>query len=502
MAKYLIVAIYLVILAIIGIWSGKRTKTMNQFLLGGREAGAWMSAFAYGTTYFSAVIFIGYAGRNGWGFGAWAVLIGLGNALIGTYLAWRILARRTRDFTHRLKLSTMPEFFGSRYNSKGMKFFAALIIFIFLTPYSASVYSGLSYLFEMVFHVDYVWAVIAMAAISALYLVLGGYIASLVADFFQGIIMFFGVLIMVYFALNANGLGGVTEGLSKLGDMTTREVPIWNLSSPSSIINLISLILLTSVGSWGLPQMIHKFYAIKDEQAIRKGTLISTLFCTVIGVGAYFTGAVARVFYEAPQNKNLLADITSNGNLVFDKIMPNFINSALPEILLGIIIVLIFSASVTTLTGLVLVSSSSLTMDLIKPSMKKQMSSSGTLLTTRLLCILFVVLSVCIALIKSPIQMLMSLSWGTISGSFLAPYVLGLYWRGVTKAGAWTGMITGVAVSIGLFLINNFNTAGAPMYGVISMISSMALTVLVSLFTKKYNNDHIKMVFEGEKEEA
>lgn len=491
MAKFVFVALYILILAGIGLWSRKHTKDFTSFLLGGRQAGAWMSAFAYGTTYFSAVIFIGYAGRNGWGFGLWAVLIGVGNALIGTYLAWKLLARRTRDMTHRLKLNTMPEFFEARYASRGMKTFAAIIIFIFMTPYSASVYSGLSYLFEKIFNIPFIWAIVIMAVVSAAYLVIGGYVATLIADLVQGIIMIGGVVFVIGIVMGNNAIGGVLAGTKSMIAQAAA-IPLFDFKQPSNVINLLSLILLTSVGPWGLPQMVHKFYAIKDDLSIKAGTVISLLFSVVISCGAYFIGAVSKLYYTV--NGSLLP--MADGKIVFDQIIPNFLSSTLPDIFLGLVIVLILSASVTTLTGIVLVSSSSVVVDLVKP-LRKDMTQKQSLSLTRVLCLVFIAISVAVALTKSPIQTLMSFSWGTVAGCFLAPYALGLYWKGITKAGSWAGMIGGLVTSVLLAVVNQFNASQAPLYGVIAMAVSLVLTVGVSLLTPKFSVQHIKAVFEG-----
>lgn len=496
MEKFIIIALYIVAMAVIGLWSRKRTQDFSAFLLGNRQVGAWMSAFAYGTTYFSAVVFIGYAGRNGWGFGLWAVLVGVGNAVIGSYLAWKLLARRTRDMTHRLKLSTMPEFFQARYDSKGMKTFAALIIFIFMTPYSASVYSGLSYLFEKIFGIPFVWAIILMAAISAVYLVIGGYVATVMADLVQGVIMLGGIIWVIAIALGNSSIGGVVTGVKSMIDQAGT-IPLTDFSQPSNLLGLLSLILLTSLGPWGLPQMIHKFYAIKDDKAIKAGTTISLLFAIVISCGAYFLGAVAKLFYT--RNSDLLP--MADGKIVFDQIIPNFLSSTMPDLVLGIVVVLILSASVTTLTGIVLVSSSSLVIDLIKP-VKKGMTSAQSLTLTRVFCLVFIVISVAIALTKSPIQTLMSFSWGTVAGCFLAPYMLGLYWKGVTRAGVWAGMLGGLVSSVVLALVSKFDASQAPLFGVVAMAVSLLLTITVSLFTPKYGTAHIEHVFEGTVEEG
>ncbi|MGI6706590.1 MAG: sodium:solute symporter family transporter [Clostridia bacterium] len=486
--KFAFLGLYVLIMVAIALYSMKRVNSLQDFFLGGRNVGPWMSAFAYGTTYFSAVIFIGYAGSIGWGFGLSGVWIGIGNALLGSYLAWVVLARRTRRLTHHLNVSTMPEFFEKRYQSKNMKIFSALIIFIFLVPYSASVYQGLGYLFEQVFSVPYIYCMIIMAVVTGFYLLLGGYLATALSDFVQGIIMISGVILMIGFILIHPNVGGLAEGLVKLRSIDPRLIaPV----GPGGLVPLMSLAVLTSLGSWGLPQMIHKFYAIKDDKAVVRATTISTLFAVLVAGGAYFTGAFGRLFLN---NTMPLDPVTGAANA--DMIMPQALQIALPEWLLGIIVILVLSASMSTLSSLVLVSSSAISMDLVHGVIAPQMKKERVVLLMRGLCILFVVLSFIIAVGKiSAILTLMSFSWGTVAGSFLAPFLYGLYWKGVTRAGAWAGLISGCGTSLLLAVTTGLNTGQAPLIGAVAMLVSLIVVPVVSRFTPKFSNAHIEEIY-------
>lgn len=466
-----IVAIYIIIMVVIGIRSAKKAKTLTDFVVGGRKAGPWMSAFAYGTTYFSAVIFIGYAGRSGFQFGLWAVFIGVANALIGTFLAWKILGSKTRDVTRRLKIKTMPQMFQARYNSSKMKIFSSIVIFIFMIPYSASVYSGLSYLCETVLNVPYIAAMGVIALISAAYLVVGGYVASLSADLVQGIIMIFGVILMVIFVINSDVVGGMQVGMNKL--VLIMEGQGIKVLSPQMIINLVGLCLLTSIGSWGMPQMVQKFYGVADDKGIKAGTVISTMFAAIISIGAYFVGSLSRLFF---------AEVPAGG---FDQMIPQMLSSTLPALLLGIVLILVLSASVSTLSGITLTSCATISLDLVGSVVKKEIGKEKMLLLTRVLCFAFIVLSFVIAATKTPILLLMSFSWGTISGAFLAPYLLGLWWKKMNNMGAWSGIITGLAVSIGLTILSGFNAGNASIYGVIAMACSFAACAIGSIVGNK-----------------
>lgn len=461
-----VIALYIIAMVFIGIRSARKTQTLTDFVVGSRKAGPWVSAFAYGTTYFSAVLFIGYAGRSGWDFGLWAVIIGVANAALGAYLAWKLLAPKTRDVTRRLKIKTMPQMFEARYQSRSMKLFSAIIIFIFMIPYSASVYSGLSYLCEIVLGINYMWAMAAIACIAAVYLVAGGYIASLSADFVQGIVMIGGVILMIIFMVNAPEVGGLAVGIPNLLEhMKQQEVFFLDAKQ---IASLVGLCLLTSIGTWGMPQMIQKFYGVANEKAVKTGTVVSTAFAAIISIGAYFVGSLARLFFtEVPGG-------------IHDKMIPIMLNSTLPALLLGVVMILVLSASVSTLSGITLTSCSTVSLDLIASRKNSKLTKEKTLSLTRLFCLVFIILSYVIAAVKTPILLLMSFSWGTISGAFLAPYFLGLWWKKMNRTGAWAGMITGVVVSIGLAVISGFATANAPLFGVIAMVASFAACIIGS----------------------
>lgn len=500
MVKWITLAVYLAVMIGIGIYCRKKTANVSDFVLGGRSIGPWFTAFAYGTSYFSAVVFIGYAGQFGWQFGASATWIGIGNAVIGSMLAWIVLGKRTRIMTNHLGVSTMPEFFEKRYNSKALKICSALIVFIFLIPYTASVYNGLSRLFEMAFNIDYSYCIIAMAVLTAVYVILGGYLATAINDFIQGLIMLGGISAVIICALAKKG--GLFSAISQLKDIqASPEGAYGSLFGPDPI-NLLGVVILTSLGTWGLPQMVHKFYAIKDDGAIKRGTIISTLFALVVAGGSYFLGGFGRLFVTPEEIM-----VTKTGKPAYDSIIPKLLDTAVPEILFGIVVVLVLSASMSTLSSLVLTSSSTLTIDLIKPRFKEGLDEKKQVLIMRVFIALFLVLSVIIALNPNTyITTLMSISWGALAGAFLAPFMYGLFSKKVTKPAVWASLITGVGItvvhmilfSLGLFPELNAKVAGlgfklnllSPINaGAAAMIIGLIIVPVVSAITKNSDAD-------------
>ena len=491
--------IYAIAMALIGCFSFGKSKTLDGFLIGGRNIGAWATAFAYGTTYFSAVVFVGYAGQHGWNIGIGAVWIGIGNAILGCLLSWLLFANKTRKMTKKLGARTMPDYFEKRYNSTGMKIMASVIIFVFLVPYSAAVYKGLGSLFSAVFPgvETWVWMLI-IACLTAVYLVAGGYVATAYTDMVQGIIMIVGVVCLIIAVLShdsVGGLGGLIENLSQFKSLPgdphpTTGAQLTDLFGGSSFKFLCFNILLTSFGTWGLPQMIGKFYAIKDTASIKRGTIISTIFCLVIGCGAYLIGSSSRL---------ILGGTLPEGGI--DAIIPAVLTEVLGGgtlgiILLAIIMILLLSASMSTLEAVVLTSASAVAVDLIPAVRKKKTGEKSQMLLTRGLCLVFVACSFIFATQNIPIIVnLMSFSWGIVSGCFIGPYIWGLFSKKITKIGAYAGILSGLLTVGGATLVisltSGFTTAASksPEMGVAAMAISFVIVPVVSLFTQKQSNE-------------
>ncbi len=480
----------------VGIYCRKHSTNVDGFVLGGRSVGPWLTAFAFGTSYFSAVIFVGYAGQFGWNFGLASTWIGLGNAFIGSLLAWSVLGRRTRVMTQHLNSKTMPDFFEKRYDSKALKIVASVIVFVFLIPYTASLYNGLSSLFNNVFNIPYWAVVIIMAVLTGIYVIFGGYMATAINDFIQGIIMLVGIVVVIWAVLQQNG--GFTEAVASLTNEAGSEFT--SMFGPNPIF-LFFVVMLTSLGTWGLPQMVGKFYSIKDEKSIKTGTIISTFFAVIVAGGCYFLGGFGRLYKDEMIAGGFISD---TGAVMFDKVVPTILADLAP-IIIAIIIVLVLSASMSTLSSLVLTSSSTLTLDVIKPKMEKKsdVSEKKTLLILRLFIVFFIAISAVIAILKDSIwkdsvfiAQMMGVSWGALAGAFLAPFLYGLYWKKTTKAAVVVSFIFGVGleviqllIGVGLVKITtpilSFVFTNSLYSGVFAMVGGLVLVPIVSLLTQK-----------------
>ena len=515
----IVIVVFFAMIIGVGLYSRKNTKDVSSFVLGGRKVGPWLTAFSFGATYFSAVIFIGYAGKFGWDFGVSALWIGLGNAFIGSLAAWVILGKRCRIMTKTLNTNTMPDFFGKRYDSKALRITAALIIFVFMIPYSASVFNGLSYLFTSALRLDrisngYEICIVVMSVLAATYVILGGYMSTAINDFIQGTIMIVGIVMTIVCVLNYHG--GLMPSMTELSKIPAQggaqfQGVYASLFGPEPL-NLLGVVILTSLGTWGLPQMVQKFYSIKDDKSVHTATVVSTIFVVIIAGGSYFMGGFARIFIT---NENVDSIKTASGGLNMDKIMPVILDTAIPTLLIAILVVLVLSASMSTLTSLVLTSSSTITLDVLADNVIKDMTEKKKVSIIRVLLAFFVIVSMALAIYSYRsndvyITKLMSISWGAMAGSFLAPFLYGLFWKGVTKAAVWASFISGVGITVSHLILSNgalfghsfkfptglpINLASPINAGAFAMVFGLILVPVVSWISPKLDKKVIDAAF-------
>ncbi len=495
--KVLLLVLFFGVMIAVGLYCRRHATDVSGFVLGGRNVGPWLTAFAYGTSYFSAVIFVGYAGQFGWKYGIASTWVGLGNAFIGSLLAWFVLGRRTRIMTQHLNSSTMPEFFGARFNSAALKVGASVITFVFLIPYTASLYNGLSRLFEMAFGLNYTVCIIVMAVLTGIYVIAGGYMATAINDFIQGIIMLIGIVAVIWAVLASKG--GFIEslnGLAAIEDPGVSDMPgAFNSFFGPDPLNLLGVVILTSLGTWGLPQMVQKFYAIKSEDSVKKGTIISTIFAIIVAGGCYFLGGFGRLFSDR-------IEVAASGIPVggYDAVIPTML-SGLPDLLIAVVVILVLSASMSTLSSLVLASSSTITIDFLKDNFVKNMDEKKQVFIMRVFVVVFIVISAAIAVFQyrsslsatssnssTFIAQLMGVSWGALAGAFLAPFLYGLYWKKTTKAACWVSFLFGAV----LMLLNLLARPSFPAVlqspincGAFAMIAGLIIVPVVSLFTAR-----------------
>ena len=518
--KLAMIILFFAVTILVGVLAARKARGVEGFVLGGRSVGPWLTAFSFGTSYFSAVIFIGYAGRFGWNFGLASTWVGLGNAFIGSLMAWMLLGRRTRVMTQHLGSRTMPDFFGLRYKSKALRLVAAAIVFVFLIPYTASLFNGLAQLFSASFALPYWGWVVIMAALTGVYAIVGGYMGSAINNFIQGIIMLVGIVAVIAAVLRGNG--GLMEAVAKLSEGSATTTAGTELKGAFTSffgphpLQLLGVVVLTSLGTWGLPQMVGKFYAIKDESAIKKGTIISTFFGLVVAGGCYFLGGFGRLYADS------IALNAAGSPVSFDAIIPAMLSCVESDLggsgawLIGLVLILVLAASMSTLSSLAMTSASTITLDLIAPISKKEKSEKTNMLIMRLLLAISIVIAAAIAILvvtnkemaqKLYISDLMGISWGALAGCFLAPFLYGLYWKKVTKAAVWVSFASGLAITLTQFTLNavckitfenpvlSYFCGSSINAGMLAMVLSLVLVPVVSVLTRRTKPEGTDEVF-------
>jgi SSS family solute:Na+ symporter/sodium/proline symporter len=471
--KILVIALYALMIITVGIIGLRKTKSFNDFFLGGGNVGPWMTAFSYGTAYFSAVLFIGFAGKIGWDFGFSGLWIAFFNAFVGVLGVWALFGWRIKKMSSEYGVSTMSEFLEKRYGSPFFKLLASVVIFVFMVPYSAAVFMGLSYLFTSSFGIDYGYALLFMGIFTSVYLVLGGYKSMAIIDMIFGLIMVLGVIILYFSTISkGGGLLNITESLSAIKPKLTEII------GPPGWWPLFSLVFLTSVAPFAMPQLVQKFYAIRDKRSIKIGMVASTVFALLIGGVAYFIGSTTRLFIT-PENTPIAF---RDGSPIFDRLMPEMLTNVIPQGLSIIILLLMLSASMSTLAALVLISSSSFSKDFYSGFINKNISDKSLTLMMRVMSVFFVFLSVALAYMNiDSIVAILGVSWGAIGSFFLGPFVWGLFTKTANRFGALSSGILG----LGTCLVLYFTGMPSPQAGTIGMLTSLAINPIFSFIGSK-----------------
>jgi SSS family solute:Na+ symporter/sodium/proline symporter len=471
LAKLIIISAFALMIIIIGILGMRRTRTFSDYFLGGGTIGPYMTAFTYGAAYFSAVLFIGFAGKIGWDFGLSALWVGVGNAFVGVIGVWWLMGWRIKQMSVQYQVHTMPEYFEKRYHSRGFRLYSSIAIFVFFIPYSAAVFIGLTYLFQINFGIDYGLALVLMGLFTALYLVMGGYKSMTMIDVCFGIIMAFGAAVLLATTLSkAGGVNGLTTGLESLNPKLTEVI------GPPGFWPLFSLVFLTSVAPFAMPQLVQKFYAIRDRRSIQIGMVASTLFSLLIGASAYFAGATCRVLMSPEASPSAFKD----GKPIFDALMPELLANIVPASLSILMLLLILSASMSTLAALVLISSSSVAKDVYAGFINPAVTDKHLTLLMRICSAIFVLLSVVLAYFRpASIVAILGISWGAIGSAFLGPFVWGMLFKRTNLIGAIGSSLLGLGSCIVLYATG----MPSPQAGTIGMLVSLAAAPLLSLVT-------------------
>ena len=468
----LVLALYMALLLGIGIIASRRMRNSEDFFLGGRSVGPWVTSLSFVAAYFSSVVIIG-GGAFGYQFGMSTLWIGASNVLIGVALVWMVLGRRIRLFTERLGTMTVPGFLAERFKAKEARVLAALVISLFLIIYNVSILKGMGSAFEGLMEIPYIWGVLISGIIIILYVSLGGYLAVVWTGFFQAWVMGLGLILLTFAALKA--VGGLTAANVALKAMSPGLV---NTPGEWGWAGLISYGMIVSFGVWGMPQLMVRFYSIKSVSVLRVGTVVATIGGSM-AVLPYLNGAIARVLHPELANADLA--------------IPTLTKAVLSPWGGAIFLAGVIAAGMSTFASVLIITSGAVVRDVVQKGLGRKISERQVIRYSRLVSALVGVISLAIAL-RPPalVLVLTAFSWAAIASTCLWPMLFGLYWKRATRWGVLASMGGGLASALIWIGI------GSP-YGIHGFIPgilvSLVAMVVVSLFTERLPDDHLAQVW-------
>ncbi len=468
----LVLALYMLLLVGIGMIASRRMRNSEDFYLGGRNVGPWVTSLSFVAAYFSSVVIIG-GGGFGYQFGMSTLWIAASNVLIGIALVWMILGRRIRLFTARLGTLTVPGFLAERFKAKEARVFAALVITLFLIIYNVSILKGMGHAFEGLMGIPYMVGVLLSGAIIILYVSLGGYLAVVWTGFFQAWIMGLGLILLTIAALKA--VGGLTAANVALQGMSPGLV---NTPGEWGWAGLISYGMIVSFGVWGMPQLMVRFYSIKSVSVLRVGTVVATIGGSM-AVLPFLNGAIARVLHPDLANADLA--------------IPTLTKAVLSPWGGAIFLAGVIAAGMSTFASVLIITSGAVVRDVVQKGLGRELDERRVVRYSRLVSALVGVISLAIAL-RPPalVLVLMAFSWAAIASTCLWPMLFGLYWKRATRWGVLSSMGCGLASALIWIGI------GSPygLHGFIpGILVSLVAMVIVSLITERLPDDHLERVW-------
>ena len=471
----LVLALYMGMLVAVGWVTSRRMRGDEDYYLGGRTIGPWVTSLSYVAAYFSSVVIIG-GGGFGYRYGMATLWIGAINVLVGCTLAWIVLGRRIREFTGRLAVMTVPGFLAERYRSREARFLAALVVALFLIVYNVGILKGMGHVFEVLMGMPYWVGVLLSGAIIVVYVSLGGYLAVVWTGFLQAWVMGAGLILLTVGALKA--VGGLTAANAALASVNPELI---RTPGPWGWAGLISFTFVFSFGVWGMPQLVVRFYSIRSVRLLRVGTVVATIGGSM-AVLPYLVGAIARVLHPDLANPDLA--------------IPTLTKHVLSPWGGAIFLAGVIAAGMSTFASILIITSGAVVRDVVQKGLGRRLSDRSAVRASRSVSVAVGLVSLAIA-IRPPdlILVLTAFSWAAIAATCLWPLLLGLYVRWVTRAGAVASMIAGLVTAL------VWTGIGSPfgVHGFIpGMAASLAALVTVSRATPRLPEHHLERVFSGE----
>ncbi|MCD4822156.1 MAG: sodium:solute symporter family protein [Methanococcoides sp.] len=449
-----IVLIYLMIIFYLGLLGYKKTKEIDDYMVAGRSIHPYILALSYGATFISTSAIIGFGGAAG-ALGMGLLWLAVMNIVVGIFIAFVVFGKRTRRMGARLNAVTFPEFLGKRFQSRFIQGFSGAIIGIFMPLYAGIVLIGGARFLETTLGVNYDIAVLILAIIVAAYVITGGLIAVMYTDALQGAFMFIGMIVLL--ALTYIKLGGVTAAHEALSGMTGL-VPEslvagghlgWTtmpaFGSPIWWTLVSTLVLGVGIGVLAQPQLAVRYMTVENDRALSRAVLVGGPFILMMTGVAFTVGALSNVYFQKTQG--IIAVVAGKGNT--DLIIPEYINSAMPELFVVLFMLTLLAAAMSTLSSQFHTMGTAIGHDFYREFIKKG-DVGQTVNITRLGIALTIITSVILAYILpiSIIARATAIFFGLCAAAFLPMYVGALFWKRMTREGAIASLLVGTAGSL------------------------------------------------------
>jgi len=539
----IIIIAYLALVGYLGFVGYKQTKNTEDYLIAGRDTHPFIMALSYGATFISTAAIVGFGGVAAW-LGNSLLWLTFFNIFIGIFVAFVFLGNPTRKMGYRLNAHTFPEFLGKRYDSKFIQIFGAIIILLFMPLYSTAVLIGGTHFIALYFNTDYHMSLLVFSIIITAYVIAGGLKGVMLTDALQGSVMFIAMIILLFITFSE--LGGVDNAYISLnnswqntvenlqdislqsltvgsGDYMMKLSTIWGFKGWTQMPEFLSqgwLFIITTItfgvgiGVLAQPQLVVRFMTVSSKRELNRAVLIGGVFILVTMGVIYIVGALTNAwYYEFNEGKNALQSAGSIG-----KVIPHFINTAMPKWFSFIFLFALISAAMSTLSSQFHTMGTAVGRDLIEQISKKSMDS---MLVTRIGIVIMIILSVSMAYMfdKQPaiIARSTAIFFALCASIFLPSFIGGLFWKRVTRIGAISSMLTGFIVSSFWLLFVHFKEAKAlgickALFGtnsliggkiafvdalVISLPLSSIVLVLISMSSKPMCKNYLDKCFKN-----
>jgi sodium/proline symporter len=488
LTKIIVLSLYVLVLLLIGVFASRKIKSISDYYVGGKKIGFWAVAFSARATGESGWLLIGLTGMGAIaGLSAYWVVLG---EVLGVAVSWFFMAKRFKSRSDRFGSITVPDYLESHFKTKThfLRGLSATILSLFVIIYVSTQIDATGIAFESMLGINYYWGAIIGFLIVLVYIFVGGFVAVVWSDLFQGLLMFFGLIVLPIIIWNSTGAH--TDLIPSLNEIDPKLTHIWG-GNESSLMNLFTILgfSMIGLGFLGSPQVYVRFMSIKDENEINKGRWVAIIFTLLTDAAAVTIGILARIFFtKSGQDPEAILGI--GGADVLGMVTEQF----LPLTITAIYIAIVLSAIMSTVDSLLIMASSAITRDFYQKIFNPQAESSKLTSLSRWVTLVMAMVALTLALglaYYSPerqVFWVIIFGWSGIAACFCPVIILSLFWRSYSEAGAIASIISGfISVTLLKFVIQPIESVGPYLDKLDVLAPSFAISMLCGwVFSKLY----------------